>query len=396
MTKRKPSFEQLVDAAKQSTDGPSDFELKTALRNIEQQLDEPSHPPSAWTFRWALAGAGMLAVAVFAALWMMRSPNSHWGHPVTVEFVRGHIEIADASGRPVAQGAPLPANARLTLGEAARVRLKVGKVAEIALLGPSILEGASDQRVAIRHGRAAFSVQKRRARSEFLVQAGDSLIAVRGTRFELDVDEGRLQALRVTEGIVEVTGPQFSKPLQLNAGESLGRPLASLWSEFETPIEESAVRGTVDAGVEASNEISFWPETAQQPITADRNGKETDSKSNRLSNKALFERAHRARCLFHRGASNPLCVKTLLFGRNQPGPARPKPAGCEVFLQCLDLPLLFQLRRTCRRPLHPVGKWEHLQSDGFLSAGRQAFFGGGNSQVLRGGHWVIGHWVIDQ
>lgn len=56
----------------------------------------------------------------------------------------------------------------------------------------------------------------------FSVRAGDATVVVHGTRFEVSVRDEKLDGLKVSEGVVEVRGRRWSKPLRLSAGEGWG------------------------------------------------------------------------------------------------------------------------------------------------------------------------------
>lgn len=83
---------------------------------------------------------------------------------------------------------------------------------------------ASTSRVTLRSGKAAFHVEHLEREEKFFVNLPDGRIEVRGTRFVVDVVEGKTHSVEVTEGIVWLDIPSFHG--LLHAGER--------WPSMET------------------------------------------------------------------------------------------------------------------------------------------------------------------
>ena len=75
----------------------------------------------------------------------------------------------------------------------------------------------SVSRITLRSGRASFHVEKVKPEERFLVTLPDGEIEVKGTRFVVQISEGRTTGIEVSEGIVEARLPDFSGSLR--AGE---------------------------------------------------------------------------------------------------------------------------------------------------------------------------------
>lgn len=87
---------------------------------------------------------------------------------------------------------------------------------------------ASTSRITLHAGTAAFHVEHLQNDEKFFVQLPDGLIEVRGTRFVVDVLEGKTHSVEVTEGIVWLDVPTFHG--LLHAGER--------WPRIETAMSD--------------------------------------------------------------------------------------------------------------------------------------------------------------
>ncbi len=117
---------------------------------------------------------------------------------------------------------------------------------------------ASTSRVTLRSGTAAFHVEHLQNDEKFFVQLPDGLIEVRGTRFVVDVLEGKTHSVEVTEGIVWLDVPTFHG--LLHAGER--------WPRIETAeIDKPAPKAPVPMEVSP-------PPTNPEPVVV--NEKATD------------------------------------------------------------------------------------------------------------------------
>lgn len=92
---------------------------------------------------------------------------------------------------------------------------------------------ASTSHVMLRSGTAAFHVEHLQSAARFFVDMPDGRIEVRGTRFVVDVAEGKTRSVEVTEGTVWLDVPTYHG--LLNAGERWPR------SEMSRAIPESSV-----------------------------------------------------------------------------------------------------------------------------------------------------------
>lgn len=113
----------------------------------------------------------------------------------------------------------------------------------------------STSRVTLRTGTLALHVEHVEPGARFVVTVPDGEVEVRGTRFTVDVADGRTQAVHVTEGVVEVRLTGFRGVLR--AGES--------WPPREAALPPSVVAPPADAGVPASPPASSSAVEAAPP-----------------------------------------------------------------------------------------------------------------------------------
>jgi TolA-binding protein len=83
--------------------------------------------------------------------------------------------------------------------------------------------GAREEVVLLEAGTLRINVRKLVGRDRFLVVCGEEELEVRGTRFEVNAEDGRLVRVRVTEGLVEVR-PSADTARMLRPGDEWHRP----------------------------------------------------------------------------------------------------------------------------------------------------------------------------
>ncbi len=76
----------------------------------------------------------------------------------------------------------------------------------------------------LENGTAQFDVRSLQEGESFTVRVGDEAVHVRGTSYQVEAEDGRLMAVRVREGVVEVALDGVPNPI-LEAGESWERPI---------------------------------------------------------------------------------------------------------------------------------------------------------------------------
>ena len=107
---------------------------------------------------------------------------------------------------------------------------------------------ASTSRVTLRSGTAAFHVEHLEREEKFFVDLPDGRIEVRGTRFVVDVVEGKTHSVEVTEGIVWLDIPSFHG--LLHAGERWPSMETAHVDKAESPLPIPAAAQTETAAPE--------------------------------------------------------------------------------------------------------------------------------------------------
>lgn len=160
------------------------FALMSAVRRSAAPADGGS--PSrrrAWTVVAALAVTAAAAAAVLVLTWPgAPSPASPSAAPRTHAVVRGE------EGADLRQVRPAP-----------------------------------DELYRLSDGSAWFRVARLERDERFVVRAGDAMVEVRGTRFHLDVDDGKLATAQVTAGRVRARFDD-GRVVDLRAGQRWDRP----------------------------------------------------------------------------------------------------------------------------------------------------------------------------
>jgi hypothetical protein len=95
--------------------------------------------------------------------------------------------------------------------------------------------------VRLESGTLHVAVEKLQARERFFVRAGDSEVEVRGTAFDVAVFDGRLSAVHVDHGRVEVRGPSGA-PTMLGAGDDWQRAPERVDEPSAQPLAEPKPR----------------------------------------------------------------------------------------------------------------------------------------------------------
>jgi hypothetical protein len=109
---------------------------------------------------------------------------------------------------------------------------------------------ASTSRITLQSGTAAFHVEHLQGDARFFVHMPDGKIEVRGTRFIVDVVEGKTRSVEVLEGLVMLEVPRFQG--LLHAGERWPMPIATTSTADATPsfaAPNSNESADEDAGV---------------------------------------------------------------------------------------------------------------------------------------------------
>jgi TolA-binding protein len=165
--------------------------------------------PVAQAWRRAVAGAAAAAVVIAAVVLGVRGRV----HQPRTASVAASAPAAAAPAPGQTAAAPAARHARGGL-EAARA------AAPAAALGPSRaairaigaarftrVQTAPDDVVRLDHGAIVLEVSPLAAGERFRVRTDDAEVEVRGTRFEVSADEGKLMAVSVSSGRVEVRSP---------------------------------------------------------------------------------------------------------------------------------------------------------------------------------------------
>lgn len=185
--------------------------LEAVYRRISAELDRRS--ASNRRVGFVLTGAfALIAAGVFG--WWVSSARPVLMPPqpdAQIALRTGEVDLP-------AEVTLLRGGEGLRLAPGARVDLDLGGQARIGLEGPAQAHLGADRRPRIDSGIAHFWVAKRSPGNPFIIEAGDSRVIVKGTRFSVDVEGGQLRRVRVTEGTVQIEGP---RALVLNAGDAL-------------------------------------------------------------------------------------------------------------------------------------------------------------------------------
>lgn len=123
---------------------------------------------------------------------------------------------------------------------------------------------APDEVYALLSGSARFHVRKLGPGQRFRVVAGGDSVEVRGTRFSVDVDDGRLSAVDVTEGLVLVTLADGTTHL-LAAGSAWHRPAVVTALSAATAREVPTAPST-DATAEPADRAGEPSARADAPV----------------------------------------------------------------------------------------------------------------------------------
>lgn len=287
--------EAAVDAARDETPGLSSVQAEQVLRRVRAELRAEAKPERDWRWvRWA--GLAGVAAAVLVAFSMSNQSSPVVAPPVELAEVS---RVVFRHGAVEAQGGALESDAtqvamgaELALEANARVDLDLHKEAKVAIFGPARVARLTRSHVRVDRGRAVFSVDKHTEGTSFTIAAGDSEIIVHGTQFDVRVQDNKLVGVNVTEGKVEVRGPNGNR--FLSAGESLGETSDDPARVFDAPwwsrerrersgegylVVHSEPSGALvrlgDSGIGRTPLLVRWP-AGRHPIRVEMDGAEKD------------------------------------------------------------------------------------------------------------------------
>lgn len=244
-----------VEAARRVTDAQptDDVRVRAVYRRIEEQR-RASHRLSAGV-RWLIASGALVgtAAAVLAVLQLRpHSIETHVAAPIYAELVRrsGEVRITAASqgGTPGSETTRLAQATRLQLDRDARVDLRLATAA-VSLHGPATLHLGPALVPTLEDGIAVFSVQPQPPGAIYRVLVGDSTVSVHGTQFVLQAQATTLEATRVSEGAVHITGADAASTVVLRPGEQDGElsaeaQAALATTRFDAPWWSESVAAT--------------------------------------------------------------------------------------------------------------------------------------------------------
>lgn len=170
--------------------------------------------PRAWWRRpMAWAAAACLALAVPAAVWVMRSP------PIPGAMITTAVTISGAAGsisrQPMPVGAPMTisgGSAALTWEDGTRLDLDNG--VEITLVDG----GDGARRVRLAHGRITAEIAPQPEGRPLRITTPHTEITVRGTAFTVETDEQGSQ-IAVNRGSIELRSSDATAPVVVTAGQ---------------------------------------------------------------------------------------------------------------------------------------------------------------------------------
>ncbi|MBI4820801.1 MAG: PEGA domain-containing protein [Deltaproteobacteria bacterium] len=220
-----------IEAARRDTDGGLEpLRARAVLRKVEDDLRprSDSRLPGLRAAPWLAAVAAMVAAVVF---WPTPAPEAPEA-PTRVVFSMGRLTAGE---RPLEDATFVQPTTVLGLEEAARLDLVVTG-ARVAVLGPARV-GRAPGRFLLHDGRAAFSVDPHPKDRPFVIRAPDGgEVIVHGTRFEVLVAHGKIDALDVLEGVVELKSDRAQR--RVAAGGTYraeGVPTAAPEDRFGAP-----------------------------------------------------------------------------------------------------------------------------------------------------------------
>lgn len=190
-------FDRTIEAGRAQTEGGLAPARRDAVfAGVMNDVSSPRRSFAPWIAGGALAAAAAAAVLFFVAKPADRTPPAL----ATVVYRAGDVRTA---GEVVTEASALRPGSKVIVDDGARIDLEIDGVARIAAVGPSTIERTSDG-VAMRDGAAAFAVRPHPADRPFVVAVGTERVVVRGTRFDVHATSGRVAAVHVEEGLVDV------------------------------------------------------------------------------------------------------------------------------------------------------------------------------------------------
>jgi ferric-dicitrate binding protein FerR (iron transport regulator) len=221
---------------------------------------------------WALAAAALCLAWPLSRLWPSNGGGTGPGTvPVAVAPAPDVSAEARLVERPAAGSRLSAEDGELRVDQGgARWTLSLGSSARIVSAEPGRL------RVELARGRLAAEVTSSPGVESFIVLAGDTEVAVRGTRFSVERAVDHV-AVAVSEGEVAVRGPGSPDATVLAAGGS-GRFVAGRRLSAEPPRADERAESSADRSASAAATL---PRAARSPSGAARAGGDPASRSAR-------------------------------------------------------------------------------------------------------------------
>ena len=260
-------------------EGLSDIAWQRVEKNLFAVLDcdaavaRPAAPPARRWSPWLVGGGLALAAAAAAVIFLVLRQPAPGSAPVQAAHP---VDSGAAPSRVVTLDAP----SQVTFGDAT-----ITAHAHSALT----LQGDRDRGVLVvlERGGATFEVAPRGHRPKFVVQAGDVMVRVVGTRFTV-VRSGDAARVDVIEGLVEVVSRAHRA--EVRAGES--------WSsdgDWEAAVRGQGANPGSVAAAPFDQEGRPWEGTSSADGTAAEEDSSARSRSRQRSRQqeeqARFERA---------------------------------------------------------------------------------------------------------
>jgi tetratricopeptide (TPR) repeat protein len=230
-------------------EAPDAMRVRRMQIEIERRLAPVVRAPHGSRERWVRWSAALVfaSAAALAVLWIRRPADKRIAQAETGYGVVAHIDgELTAEGRRLAPDSHLGADSHLALA-AGRADLKLGRNAQVRLLGPARLglEGTA-KAIALRllSGQVDAEVAHREADETFAVITPELRVEVRGTHFTVGAASGK-SWVRVDEGRVEVTLASGEHRF-VSTGETLASPsppapateASNVGAPSETPVPE--------------------------------------------------------------------------------------------------------------------------------------------------------------
>jgi hypothetical protein len=191
-------------------EAPDAMRIRRMQIEIERRLAPVASGAPGARERWVRWSAALVfaSAAALALLWIRRPAADRRAPPAGI----GYGLVAQVDGELSAEGGPIGALSQLTADSqlalaAGRADLKLGRDAQVRLVGPARLElGGTPETIALRldSGQVDAEVAHREAGETFAVITRELRVEVRGTHFSVGAAPGG-SWVRVDEGRIEVT-----------------------------------------------------------------------------------------------------------------------------------------------------------------------------------------------